>query len=266
VRLINYFVVYVDINVFLILQKGFKYMERRIFLHLSATSTIALAVTPAFFTQKLYSEDGSLFQTFEKVQLKDAEGNALKSSTLISEENYVFMYPYLSTPVIMVNLATSAQKDIKLKADDGTEYLFKGGVGSKGSIVAYSAICPHQLTHPQASMSMFQYVGEKGKTLAYDKGGVFVCTSHLSAFEPKEGGKVVGGPAREGLAQIILDIDADDNIWAIAVLGPLKFQAFFDAFKQVLKAEYGRNGAKKSVKRETKVQTLQHFSGELIQA
>ncbi len=32
--------------------------------------------------------------------------------------------------------------------------------------------------------------------------------------------KLVGGPANQGLASIVLEIDADDNIWAVAVLGP----------------------------------------------
>jgi len=241
-------------------------MERRNFLQLSATTAMAVAIAPSLITQKLYAEDGSLFQTFEKVQLKNADGNALKSATLITEENYVFMYPHAATPAIMVNLTSAAEKNIKLMAEDGTEYIFNGGTGSKGTLVAYSAICPHQLTHPQKSMSMFQYVDEKGKTLSYDKGGVFVCTSHLSAFEPKKGGKVVSGPAKQGLAQIVLEIDADDNIWAVAVLGPVKFQDFFDAFKQDLKAVYGRRGAKKLIKTETKVQALKNFSAELIQA
>lgn len=241
-------------------------MERRNFLRLSATSAMAVAIAPSLITQKLYAEDGSLFQTFEKVQLKDAEGNPLKSKALAVEENYVFMYPHAATPAIMVDLASPAEKDLKLKAEDGTEYVYRGGAGAKGTLVAYSAICPHQLTHPTAAMTMFQYVEEKGKTLSYDKGGVFVCTSHLSAFEPKQGGKVVGGPANEGLASIILEIDAEDNIWAVAVLGPVKFQAFFDAFKQDLKKVYGRRGAKKLVQTETKVQTLKNFSAELIQA
>ncbi|SFZ97874.1 Ubiquinol-cytochrome C reductase iron-sulfur subunit [hydrothermal vent metagenome] len=241
-------------------------MKRRSFLKLSGTTAMAIAIAPSLITQKLYAENGNLFQTFEKVQLKDAEGNALKVSTLITEENYIFNYPHAATPAIMVNLATPTEKDIKLKAEDGTEYLYSGGAGSKGTLVAYSAICPHQLTYPQKSMSMFQYVNEKGKTLAYDKGGVFVCSSHLSAFEPKQGGKVVGGPANQGLASIILEIDKDDNIWAVAVLGPVKFQEFFDAFKQDLKAEYGRRGAKKLVQTEAKVQILKNFSAELIQA
>lgn len=241
-------------------------MERRNFLKLSATSAVAIAVAPSLITQKLYAEDGSLFQTFEKVQLKDAEGKPLKSTKLVKEENYVFMYPYAATPAIMVDLPEPTNKDIKLKAEDGIEYIFKSGVGAKRTIVAFSAICAHQLTHPQKSISMFQYVPTNGKTIAYEKAGVFVCSSHLAVYDPEQGGKVVGGPAGQGLASIVLEIDKDDTIWAVAVLGPNKFQEFFDAFKQELKAEYGRRGAKKLVKEETKVQALKNFSAEIIQA
>jgi len=227
-------------------------MQRRDFLRLSATSAVVVAVAPSLITQKLYAENGNLYQTFEKVQLKDAEGNALKASTLVVEENYVFNYPHVGTPAIMVNL---------------TSYIYTGGAGDKGTIVAYSAICPHQLTHPQPEMSMFQYVSEKGKTLAYDKGGVFVCSSHLSAFEPKQGGNVVGGPANEGLASIILEIDKEDNIWAVAVLGPEKFQDYFDAFKDEFKKFYGnRRKAKKLVKEKAIVKTLKNYSIALIQS
>ncbi len=241
-------------------------MERRNFLKLSATSAVAIAVAPSLITQKLYAEDGSLFQTFEKVQLKDAEGKPLKSTKLVKEENYVFMYPHVATPAIMVDLPEPTNKDIKLKAEDGIEYIFKSGVGAKRTIVAFSAICAHQLTHPQKSISMFQYVPTNGKTIAYEKAGVFVCSSHLAVYDPEQGGKVVGGPAGQGLASIVLEIDKDDTIWAVAVLGPNKFQEFFDAFKQELKAEYGRRGAKKLVKEETKVQALKNFSAEIIQA
>ena len=166
----------------------------------------------------------------------------------------------------LVDLPEPAQKDIKLKAEDGTEYIYRGGTGEKGTLVAYSAICAHQLTHPTAAMTMFQYVPTTGKTLAYDKPGVFVCSSHLAAYDPKQGGKAVGGPANQGLASIILEIDAEDNIWAVAVLGPVKFQEFFDAFKQDLKKVYGRRGAKKLQQTEAKVQILKNFTAEVIQA
>ena len=241
-------------------------MERRNFLRLSATSAMAVAIAPSLITQKLYAEDGSLFKTYEKVQLKDAEGNPLKASSLVEEENYVFMYPHAATPAIMVNLKEASAKDVKLKAEDGTEYVFRGGVGAKGTIVAYSAICAHQMTRPTKEMAMFQYVPSTGNTLAYETAGVFVCSSHLAAYDAKEGGKVLGGPATQGLASIILEIDADDNIWAVAVLGPDKFEEYFSAFKQELKAEHGRRGAKKLMKDEAKVQTLKNFTAEIIQA
>jgi len=241
-------------------------MERRSFLRLSATSAAVVAVAPSLITQKLYAEDGSLFQAFEKVQLKDGEGNALKAAKLVKEENYFFMYPHAATPAIMVDLPEPAEQNVKLKSEDGVEYIFKGGVGAKGTVVAYSAICAHQLTHPQKSMSMFQYVPTTGKTLAYEKPGVFVCSSHLAAYDPRQGGKGVSGPIKQGLAQIVLEIDKDDNIWAVAVLGPEKFQEFFDAFKQEHKAEFGRRGAKKLVATEAKVVPLTSYSAELIQA
>jgi Rieske Fe-S protein len=241
-------------------------MKRRSFLKLSGTTAMAVAIAPSLISQKLYAEDGSLFQTFEKVQLKDADGMPMKASALVKEENYLFKYPHASTPAIMVDLPKAPVKDIKLKAEDGTEYIYKGGVGSKGTIVAFSAICAHQLTHPQKTMSMFQYVPSTGKTLAYEKAGIFVCSSHLAAYDPMQGGKAVGGPAPQGLASIVLEIDKDDIIWAVAVLGPSKFQDFFDAFKQDHKAEFGRRGAKKLVKTEAKVQVLKNYSAELIQA
>ena len=240
-------------------------MERRNFLQLSATTAMAVAIAPSLITQRLYAEDGSLFQPFEKVQLKDTEGNPLKASALTVEESYIFNYPHVGTPAIMINLQSPAEKDIKLKAEDGTEYIYRGGAGAKGTIVAYSAICPHQLTHPQPEVSLFHYVEEKGTTQAYKNGGVVVCTSHLSAFDPKQGGKVVGGPAAQGLASIVLEVDEEDTIWAVAVLGPVKFQEYFDAFKDEFKKFYGnRRKARKLTKVEAEVQTLKNFSAEIF--
>jgi arsenite oxidase small subunit len=239
-------------------------MERRSFLKISGTTAAAVAVSPSLITQPLRAENGALFKPYEKVQLKDNDGNPLKASALVKEEAYIFNYPLAATPCLLVDLATPTKKDVKLVAEDGTEYIYKGGHGANGTIVAYSAICPHSLTYPQKSMSMFNYVDEKSKTMSYSKGGVMVCTSHLSAFEPKEGGKVMGGPAAQAIPAIVLEIDAEDNIWAVAVLGPDKFQEFLDAFKKDLKKEYGRKGAKKLVKEEAKVQQLKNFTAEMI--
>jgi len=151
-------------------------------------------------------------------------------------------------------------------ADDGTEYTFKSGVGKNNSITAFSAICPHQLTHPTPEDSFFQYVARSGETMAYKEGGVFVCSSHLSVFDPKQGGKRLGGPATEALASIVLEVDADDTIWAVGVLGPDRFHDYFSAFKPEFKKWYGnKRKAKKLVVTEAKVVKLTDFSKDLIQ-
>ena len=251
-------------------------MKRRGFLKLTGTTTAAVLIAPSLITQRLYAEDDSnatsktkertLYQTYEKVQLKDADGKPLKASSLKKEENYVFNFPHVGTPCIVVDLGEETQKNVRLTADDGTEYIFEGGVGEKGSIVAFSAICPHQLTHPTPDASFFQYLPKSGKTLAYKEAGVFVCSSHLSAFTPKDGGKRVGGPATEGLTQIVLEIDKDDHLWAVGALGPDRFHDYLDSFKSEFKKFYGnKRKAKKLIKEETKVVTLKEFSADIMQ-
>jgi len=243
-------------------------MQRRGFLKLTGTTAAVIVVAPSLITERLYADDGKLYQSYEKIMLIDADGNPLKASTVVKEENYVFNFPHVSTPCILVNLGEKTRKDVTLSSDDGTEYVFKGGIGKEGSIVAYSAICPHQLTHPQPDTSFFQYVPKGTKTLAYDKtvGGIFVCSSHLSAFTPKDGGKRVSGPATEGLTQIVLEIDSDDVLWAVGALGPNKFHDYLDAFKGEFKKYYGnKRKAKKLVKKEAVVVTLKNFSSDIQQ-
>ncbi|MGC9352111.1 Rieske 2Fe-2S domain-containing protein [Sulfurovum mangrovi] len=245
-------------------------MQRRSFLKITGASAMAVVIAPSLITQRLYAEDGlSLYESYEKVQLKDAEGNPLKASALTVEENYVFNFPHIATPCILVDLGRPANTNVKLKADDGTEYIFKGGLGKNNSIVAYSAICPHQMTHPTPDDSFFQYLERKGKTLALPKAeeaGVFVCSSHLSAFDPVNGGKAIAGPATEGLTQIVLEIDDNDEIWAVGALGPNRFHDYMDAFKPEFKKYYkNKRKAKRLVKDEAKVVTLKHFSKDIIQ-
>ena len=62
-------------------------------------------------------------------------------------------------------------------------------------VVAYSAVC----THAQCAVSEFRR--EKG---------VLHCPCHQSEFDPKQGGKVVGGPAQRSLAA--LPIKAADGV------------------------------------------------------
>lgn len=241
-------------------------MDRRNFLKVAGTTGILIAVSPSTIGTKLYANDGRLYTAYERVQLIDADGNPIKASALKKETNYVFNYPYRSTPALLLNLEDATQKNVTLKSEDGQEYIWKGGAGAEGKIVAYSAICSHQLAHPTPDDSFLQYVQKDKKTMSYETSGVIVCSSHLSAFDAKKGAARLSGPAAEPLASIVLEVAADDTIWAVGVLGPDKFHDYFTAFKPEFKMYYdGKRAAKKLVKISAPTVTLNEYTKEIIQ-
>ena len=240
-------------------------MDRRNFLKIAGVGVV-VAVAPSTITGRLYASEGALFQSYEKVQLVDNAGNPIKASSLKKETNYVFNYPFIGTPAILLDLGEKTAENITLKSADGEEYLWKSGVGANRSIVAYSAICSHQLAHPTPEDSFLQYLPRGGKTMACKQSGVMVCSSHLSAFDTKSGCKHIAGPAEEALASIIIEIDEDDNLWASAVLGPDKFHEYFKVFKPEMKKFYGgKRKAKKHVKDTALTVTLSEYTKEIIQ-
>ncbi|MEA1982217.1 MAG: Rieske 2Fe-2S domain-containing protein [Campylobacterota bacterium] len=241
-------------------------MDRRNFLKIVGVGGAVVAFSPNSVLGELRADDGRLFTAYEKVQLVDADGAPLKASSLKQEQNYVFNYPFVGTPSILLDLGEETSKDVKLTSEDGEEYIWKGGVGSKGSIVAYSAICSHQLAHPTPDDSFLQYLPRGGKTMACNESGVMVCSSHLSAFDVKQGCKQIAGPAEQALATIIIEIAEDDTLWASAVLGPDKFHDYFKRYKPEMKKYYGgKRKAKKTVKGTAETLALNEYTKEIIQ-
>jgi len=241
-------------------------MDRRNFLKVVGTTGVLIAVSPSSINGKLYASDGLLYSSYERVQLVDASGKPIKLSSLKKETNYVFNYPYKSTPALLLNLEDPTAKDLKLVSEDGQEYIWKGGVGAGGHIVSYSAICSHQLAHPTPDDSFLQYVQKDKSTMAYERGGVIVCSSHLSAFDATKGAKRLSGPAAQPLASIVLEVAKDDTIWAVGVLGPDKFHDYFKAFKPEFKKFYnGPRKAKKLVSISAPTVTLNEYTKEIIQ-
>ncbi len=239
-------------------------MDRRGFLKVIGGG-LSVAIAPSLITQTLRAEDGRLYKTYNKVALVDSKGKAIKASSLQKETNYIFAYPFLGTPVLLVDLGEPTQKDVKLKDEKGQEYIFKGGVGKNNSIVAVSAICQHNLTHPTKDESFFSYVKRGQKSMAAKNGGVFLCAAHMSVYDPKAGGKVVSGPAPQPLANIILEIDKDDNLYAVGVLGSDKFHDYFKAFKREFKKSFGSwRKAKEEVQEKTTVSLLKEYSKDII--
>ncbi|MDD2829270.1 MAG: Rieske 2Fe-2S domain-containing protein [Sulfuricurvum sp.] len=240
-------------------------MDRRNFLKVIAGATV-IAVNPSLIKGTLYAADGTLYQAYEKAQLVDGAGKPIKATTLEKEVTYIFNYPYASTPCMLINLPNSTNKDVDLSSENGEKYIWKSGVGKERTVVAYSAICAHQLTHPTPADSFIAYVPLAKKTMAYEKSGVIVCSSHLSAYDAAAGAKVLGGAATQPLASVVLEVASDDTIWAVGVLGSDKFQDYFKSFKPELKQFYnGPAEAKKLVSISAKTVKLTEFSKELIQ-
>jgi Rieske Fe-S protein len=240
-------------------------MDRRNFLKVTATGAL-IAISPSLITTKLHANVENLYLTYEKVQLVDANGVPIKASALKKETNYIFNYPYTSTPAILLDLEIPTAQNVSLKSEDGQEYIWKTGVGSKRTIVAYSAICSHQLAHPTPDDSFLQYCRKDQKTIAYEHGGVMVCSSHLSVFDVQKGCKTLAGPAAQPLASIVIEVADDDTLWAVAVLGPDKFHEYFKAFKPEFKKYYGgKKEAKKFVTTNAKMVNLNEYTKEIIQ-
>ncbi len=246
-------------------------MERRNFLKVVGATGALVAVSPSTITGTLHAEDGVVFQAFEKVQLMDAAGKPIKVSALKKEVNYVFNYPFVSTPAILLDMPEPTAKDVALVSACGDKYVWKGGVGAKRTIVAYSAICAHQLAHPTPEDSFLQYCKKGQETMSYapedgSKGGVMVCSSHLAAYDVNQGCKVLGGPAEQPLAAIVIEVAEDDTLWASAVVGPDKFHEYFKTFKPEFKKFYGgKRKAKKKVSDSATMVALSEYTKEIIQ-
>lgn len=240
-------------------------MQRRDFLKVVGVGAAMVVVQPSTIGQKLYASDGGMFKAYDKVQLMDADGNPILASNLVKEKNYVFNYPHVATPCFLLALPEAANKDVKLKSENGEEYIWSGAVGKENNIVAFSAICSHQLTHVNPADSFISYVTKKEKTMAYTEGGVIVCGSHLSAFDPTNGAKALSGPAAEPLASIVIEHRDDDTLWAVAVLGPDKFHSYFKAYKPEFKKYFGgKRKAKKFVTVAAQTVPLTEYSKEII--
>jgi len=236
-------------------------MERRSFLKVVGATGAVIAIDPSSIGQTLFAEDGSLYTSYAKVQLVDRSGTPIMLKDLKTSENYVFNYPYAGTSCILVNLPEKTAQDVKLKDEYGNEYIWRGGVGSKGTIVAYSGICPHQLTHVNKADSFISY-RKKGERFEGD----IVCDGHTSVYEPGHGCRVKSGKAPEPLAAVVLEVGSDDTLWAVGILGADKFHEFFKSFRRELKEQFGsKNKAKEKVAVKAETLPMREYTREIIQ-
>jgi len=104
---------------------------------------------------------------YARTRLVDAQGRPVRARALAAETNYVFHYPYASTPCFLLRLPKVAASAVNLKREDGASYAWTGGVGPERSVVAFSAICAHKLAYPTRDVSFIPLpegqVGDLGR-------------------------------------------------------------------------------------------------------
>lgn len=242
-------------------------MDRRNFFRVVGGTATLIAVSP-LINGTLYAADGSnsMYRSYGKVQLVDEAGKPILSTSLTKETPYIFNYPHVSTPCMLIDLPESTSSDVELVSANGDKYIWKSGVGKDRTIVAYVAICTHQLTHPTKETSFITYVAKDKKTVACEKSGVIVCSAHMSAFDPTAGCKVLGGAATQPLNAVIIEVAPDDTIWASGILGLEIFHEYFADFKDEMKANYKNPKlAEKLVTASAKTVPLSKYTKEIVQ-
>lgn len=197
-------------------------------------------------------------------KLVDKAGQPIRASAIEVNANYIFLYPYVSTPCLLLRLSAATPRDVERTDRDKGTYSWPGGVGKDGAVVAYSAICTHLLSYDSAEASFLTY-NEAGSRLSGAERAI-TCCAHASAFDPANGAAVVSGPAEFPLAAVQLDHDADsDELTAVGLIGTVLFDDFFDAYRAELNAEYGRGAYRALVEGETTVLPIAEYSELVIQ-
>lgn len=202
-------------------------------------------------------------QKYGRVQLLDDQGQPLKAAAVVAGEQYVFNYPFPATPCFLINLGRPVEARKTLQTVSGARYDWPGGVGPQRSLVAYSAICAHKMTHPTPAITHISF--RPARTDAEPMAGVISCCSENSRYDPATGAAVLDGPADQPLAAIVLEHDAgSDGLYAVGTLGGEMFQRFFKAFGARLSLQYPRGNAAQPLAGEVRVQRLEEFCANVV--
>ena len=230
-------------------------MERREFIKLCAASAAA-GVAPAG------AATDATPHFYGRAKLVDAEGVPLHAAGIPAHRNLIFRYPYETTPCFLLNLGRPVSAPARLKTADAHGYEWKGGVGAGRSVVAYSAICAHQLAYPTREISFISYRTERSARNRH--GNVIHCCAEHSQYDPAQGARVVAGPAPQPLAAILLEHYATtDELYAVGTLGGEMFEKFFAKYAFRLGLEYGAS-TKNSVNGTTVVTDLENYCRQQV--
>lgn len=236
-------------------------MKRREFVKLCASAVAGVSASP-----ELLGEDKSEPHFYERVALIDRHNQEpVRAASLEVGETYLFHYPFVTTPCFLINLGRPLTNRENLETEEGNHYLWPGGVGPNRSVVAFSAICAHKMSHPAPSVSFINYrhgsasFRDHNKNIVQDE-GIIYCCSEKSVYDPARGGRVLGGPAPQPLATIALDyVQAEDSFYATATIGGEMFDRYFETFGQRLVLDHERTDIYRESSGSTELMRMRDF-------
>ena len=241
-------------------------MKRRGFVKMCASAVAGIMASP-----ELLARDHQQYHRYGRVALIDPySSEPVRAASLGVGETYLFHYPFVSTPCFLIDLGKPVTSKNTLKTGDGDLYRWQGGAGANSSVVAFSAICAHKMSHPAPSVSFINYRhGEVKFRNSYDeieqRSGVIYCCSENSVYDPANGGRVLGGPAPQPLAAIELEYDAQqDSFYATATIGGEMFERYFSNFHDRLVLQYGRFDIDQALTDATELMRLSEYTQRTI--
>jgi arsenite oxidase small subunit len=203
-------------------------------------------------------------QSAPKLKLVDKTGTPIKAGELEKHANYIFPYPYVSTPCLLLRLGAATPRNVDEKDAKEASYVWPGGVGRDRAVVAYSAICAHAFTYNSRATSFLRYSKTRTELSAHTE--AITCCAHASVYDPARGAKVVSGPAPFPLAAVQLYHDeAGDALTAVGLVGTALFDEFFKAYRAELNAEYGRGRYRELLEGQTTVLPMTEYSKDVVQ-
>lgn len=237
-------------------------MKRRGFVKLCASAVAGITASP-----ELLAQNHQEYHRYGRVALIDPRsGEPVGAGALEVGETYLFHYPFVSTPCFLIDLGKKVTARVNLETRDGNRYRWQGGAGPKSSVVAFSAICAHKMTHPAPSVSFINYRhGETRFRNSQDeieqRDGVIYCCSENSVYDPAHGGRVLGGPAPQPLAAIELEYDrAADTFYATATIGGEMFDKYFSNFRDRLVLQHARFDIDSTLENSTELMRLSDYT------
>lgn len=235
-------------------------MKRRNFNRICTSMVIAAGSTPSMLIA------GNTKVSYQRSLLTNGSSDALKAEELIVGEPYLFFYPFVTTPCLLINLGTPVPA-----AENSTDSPWRGGIGTENSIVAYSAICSHKMSHPAKEISFINYrhdpityfSQEEGKSI--EKAGLISCCSERSVYDPSQGAKVLSGPAPHPLAAIELEFDSTNGqLHATGSYGADMYDRFFEKFGFRASMEHKISEPKTLTDEKIAVQKLSEYTRQTI--